>query len=674
MPYDENEGGSDEASQESGDEEKDSTVPEVWKYAEEDKIGKIVKTINEKEEEEVIDVVQEKNPQTGQPLLMWATLRNRFVLVEWLIKKFKRDSFVFDKKELVVFDQWITAQKEKAEREQELLENPEEEDDPEEDGEEPEPPREMWQDVLEALGDEDVNEYIVKRVGELGIYEGGRDAQNNKHGLGKALFMNGDMFIGEYRGNKREGVGTYYWAAEGGSIYSGQWKDNQRWGVGRMVYADGGRYYGDWRYDRKNGRGRYTYPNGDSYTGDWLDDRREGEGSYLFASDSSRYQGSFRNGDFTSGKWVLCGGTVYYGMFKNFKPNGKGVFVFNGKFKQEGEYVRGKWIQRKVSNLNSETAVDLLIHVQQRPINLRFTPEEIRNGTIEVLVKCANFRPFEQWLATVECQQKISIEDIQIRSVDVDPKTKDIKSMRLKVDAYEIKKNAPASEPRHKLAEDTILLQLPTTIVIIMLVNGDMEYVVAVRSPNLAVNSYDQLTLPTAMEANTGEFRGPAMFKASKVFEVQLNRTTMIDLTDMCFGSPTHNLYTHPFHTTAHTNMWLYKQHVHKDYLENLNDRLQFFNKDGDLIKLELHELTSLTDSLADIQSSAALMMLRSLGNRAPVQTTPPQRPPTPPAPEPEPVPLYTEEELAKQRAVVEAEIAAKKKEEEQNNEEDDED
>ena len=45
---------------------------------------------------------------------MWATLTNRFVLVEWLIKRAKRNAFAFsnEKKEITVFEKWVEIRKE----------------------------------------------------------------------------------------------------------------------------------------------------------------------------------------------------------------------------------------------------------------------------------------------------------------------------------------------------------------------------------------------------------------------------------------------------------------------------------------------------------------------------------------------------------------------------------
>eukprot|EP00906_Rhabdomonas_costata_P003559 RCo005419 len=435
-------GDEDERDQE-GEEEAKTTVPVVYQLAAEDKVGQIVKYLNSKEDEEFLEAIEERNPENGQSLMMWATLRQRFVLVEWLLKRGKREAFAFKNKQLLtIYDKWVEERKAKAERDKEAAEEAaaraaEGGEPPEEDEDKPAEP-ELHQVVFEAFeGEEGVTIHMVRTVGELGIYEGGRDEAGNKTGLGQTLFVNGDIYIGEYLNNKREGLGTYFWAKEA-NIYTGEWRRDVRWGLGRMVYADGGRYYGAWARDKKNGRGRYTYINGDTYDGDWEDDEREGQGTYTFAADSSSYVGTFRRGDFTSGKWVLSGGVTYYGIFKNFKPFGRGLYLFGDKFKQEGEYRRGEWVIHRVENLKSDVDVDYQLKLQGQTIALRYTPEQHgARPSLEQLVSVANCQAFQSWRKAVEAQKQTQISDIRIRSLELDPRTGSPASIRLEVSAYD---------------------------------------------------------------------------------------------------------------------------------------------------------------------------------------------------------------------------------------------
>lgn len=45
----------------------------------------------------------------------------------------------------------------------------------------------------------------------IGVYEGARNDLNERHGSGKNVFPNGDVYEGSYVHGKRHGKGTYTW-------------------------------------------------------------------------------------------------------------------------------------------------------------------------------------------------------------------------------------------------------------------------------------------------------------------------------------------------------------------------------------------------------------------------------------------------------------------------------
>eukprot|EP00667_Euglena_gracilis_P003281 EG_transcript_3292 len=652
----------DERGSQQGEEaEEELNIPEMWKYALQDQVGRIVKYLSAKEEEELTEAVQELNPEDHASLLLWATLRKKFVLVEWLLKKCKRDAFAFrDKQLLAVYDKWVEERKAKEERDREAAEEAAAraaEGAGEEEEEEKEPEPELYQAVLEGVEGEGIDVYVVRRIGELGVYEGGRDAQGNKCGVGQSLFVNGDLYIGEYDNNKREGTGTYFWTSRG-LIYNGQWKNNQRSGMGRMVYPDGGRYFGQWLFDKKNGRGRYTYPNGDSYNGDWVDDVKEGTGTYTFAADSSQYVGTFRAGEFTSGKWLLAGNRTYYGAFQGFKPVGKGVFVFGGKFKQEGVYRAGRWHPTKVDNVKASDGVDLVIHVQGAPIELRFAPELSSQYGIEHLVAVANFKPFEQWLHALEAQGRIRVKDIRIQALQLQPPGLEVQAVSLRLDAYDAAQGAHGP----KLPDDVVTLQAPEEVLAVVLRCEGRDHLIGVREPRLSVRDFDNVQLPRARLDAAGAFHGPHVRKIADVFGLRLHRDAMLNLSEALFGKGKPRLFTSINSHSSQFTMWLYKQEVHRDYFSKLPERMNEHNAEGDFVKVVMHEAEKFADLVTGTRCCAVLALLDALADRIPQQTVLPQRPPTPPPPDPEPVPIYTAEELALQQAALEAELAAKSK------------
>ena len=70
-------------------------------------------------------------------------------------------------------------------------------------------------------------------------------------------FIDGDVYVGEYRNNQRNGQGTFKW-------------------------SHGDRYVGEWRNGKRDGHGVFYYSNGDRSEGAFADDKQNGEGVYYF--------------------------------------------------------------------------------------------------------------------------------------------------------------------------------------------------------------------------------------------------------------------------------------------------------------------------------------------------------------------------------------------------------
>ncbi|XP_047465892.1 radial spoke head 1 homolog isoform X1 [Mugil cephalus] len=193
----------------------------------------------------------------------------------------------------------------------------------------------------------------------LGKYEGGRNEEGERHGFGKALLPNGDIYEGEYENGKRHGQGTYRF--KNGARYVGDYNQNLKHGQGTFYYPDGSKYEGSWAQDLRQGHGVYTYPNKDTYDGEWLQHMRyihifeglgkltpsevvgvvigrHGQGIYHYHETGSKYKGTWVNGNMESAGEYIHSNHRYKGNFVNNKPIGPGKYVFDGGCEQHGEY------------------------------------------------------------------------------------------------------------------------------------------------------------------------------------------------------------------------------------------------------------------------------------------------------------------------------------------------
>uniref|UniRef100_UPI003AACD20A radial spoke head 1 homolog n=1 Tax=Centroberyx gerrardi TaxID=166262 RepID=UPI003AACD20A len=172
--------------------------------------------------------------------------------------------------------------------------------------------------------------------GYLGEYEGDRNEAGERHGVGKAVLPNGDIYQGQYENGKRSGQGTYRF--KNGARYVGDYYQNMRHGQGIFYYPDGSKYEGSWAEDLRQGHGVYTYPNGDTYDGEWLRHIRHGHGIYLYHETGSKYKGSWVNGKMETAGEFIHSNHRYQGNFANNHPSGPGKYVFDTGCEQHGEY------------------------------------------------------------------------------------------------------------------------------------------------------------------------------------------------------------------------------------------------------------------------------------------------------------------------------------------------
>jgi hypothetical protein len=134
------------------------------------------------------------------------------------------------------------------------------------------------------------------------VYEGERNIEGAKHGFGKWIGANGD-------------------------VYEGQWVDDRKHGHGKYTDADGHKYVGYFKNDNREGQCEFVYFDGSTYDGAYANDKKEGYGVFVYA-DGQKYEGQWSLGK-RNGKGVFryVDSTVYDGQWVNHKRDGKGFFT-----------------------------------------------------------------------------------------------------------------------------------------------------------------------------------------------------------------------------------------------------------------------------------------------------------------------------------------------------------
>ncbi|GKT36175.1 putative Phosphatidylinositol-4-phosphate 5-kinase [Aduncisulcus paluster] len=174
-------------------------------------------------------------------------------------------------------------------------------------------------------------------VPDIGTYTGGRNKLGERHGTGKMVFANKDVYEGEYQDGKRTGKGKYKWFASG-CEYEGDYVDGLRDGEGTMKYNNGAVYGGTWVKGKRHGAGKMIFPNKDFYYGEWKEGLQSGTGMYTYKQSRVSFHGIWELGRFIEGEIRYPDGGIYKGSFRMNQPWGEGTFKF-GDLEQKGEFI-----------------------------------------------------------------------------------------------------------------------------------------------------------------------------------------------------------------------------------------------------------------------------------------------------------------------------------------------
>ena len=175
---------------------------------------------------------------------------------------------------------------------------------------------------------------------------------DKRNGQGTLTYAGGNRYVGEFRDGSFHGQGTFFFLADGparGDRYEGEFKDGKRNGQGSYIHADGSRYVGDYREDRRHGRGMFLFTNGNRFVGEYRDGKRNGQGTLSFASGDS-YVGEFKDGNYDGqGTYVFASGNRYVGEFRDDKFHGFGIeYSRDGSVSRQGRWAAGSLVQSQV--------------------------------------------------------------------------------------------------------------------------------------------------------------------------------------------------------------------------------------------------------------------------------------------------------------------------------------
>jgi hypothetical protein len=214
-------------------------------------------------------------------------------------------------------------------------------------------------------GETEVSKYL-KQDGEAQATHANGDTytgtylNGKRHGRGKYVFANGATYEGDYVEGVKDGQGQ---KNENACCVPACWivvkrrcsySPFIRSPSGSMLSLDGSLYIGGWKNDKREGEGTYQYAKtGDWYQGEWKNNVKHGRGTYFYKSNGSSITGEWSNGQIMHGQWTMADGSKFIGAWHKNIPSGTGLHAFANGNQATGKYS----IERKIGyKWNSITA------------------------------------------------------------------------------------------------------------------------------------------------------------------------------------------------------------------------------------------------------------------------------------------------------------------------------
>ena len=126
------------------------------------------------------------------------------------------------------------------------------------------------------------------------------DEQGNKYTFsddqqsrGKSIFINGDIYEGQFQDMKPHGKGTM--RHKNGDIYSGNFIRGKFHGNGEIIYKNNDKYIGEFANGVYQGTGRFEYADGGKYLGKFAKNKKHGTGLYINPKGEVILDGMWRN-------------------------------------------------------------------------------------------------------------------------------------------------------------------------------------------------------------------------------------------------------------------------------------------------------------------------------------------------------------------------------------------
>ena len=169
------------------------------------------------------------------------------------------------------------------------------------------------------------------------FYQGEKNIDNERHGIGKLIWPNNSYYIGNFKKNVCCGHGYLILNEE--ESMEGEWSNDQLNGKGSITKKEF-IFTGEFHNDLPHGKGEIIYTFGGRYGGEFCFGLKQGHGKLVLADFT--YEGHFDHDMMNGyGECSWNDGKKYKGNWVKNKMEGRGIFLWPDGKTYDGEYEGG---------------------------------------------------------------------------------------------------------------------------------------------------------------------------------------------------------------------------------------------------------------------------------------------------------------------------------------------
>ncbi|KAI9271288.1 hypothetical protein BY458DRAFT_509523 [Sporodiniella umbellata] len=222
---------------------------------------------------------------------------------------------------------------------------------------------------------------------------------------------------------------------------------------------------------------------------------------------------------------------------------------------------------------------------------------------------CAlSFRPFQEWLETLE-KQDLHRSEFEFKSIEM----QHVDYFGDKVGFIKFKANAQFRETGKSAPGIVFMRGGAVSMLLILKTKGQSDRVILTLQPRIAVPHFSFPELPAGMLDGSGNFAGKAAEEIKEETGLTIEESELVDLTEMAYGNKWCGVYPSAGGSDEFLRLFACVKHMEESEVKKLEGKLTGLRNNGENITLKLVSLENAWKESPDAKLLSSLALYQAL-------------------------------------------------------------